>query len=405
MRRCDLGDYIAPASRTAATGGAARTEQTEDRKQLRSRSSASAAAKITAGKVVDRTKAIKAPAQFAPLPLQQARVLQQLQAISLNTKAASHKVSEAPLAHPARQARHLLPRRKPVVSRQHKLQSLKYDSAGNTDSEIESPLSQPRSFEQLSPVAADPELQVRRSPAEAGSASTPARSAPENLEENVIDSVADSPESMAMSTPACGQQPPSSGASPLIPMSCSTAGNRSVDQPRLSAMLPFGSPMCISPDNWGTPQQIQWEVSTDNPSAGHGSPQAASQHAPLPSASQLQAANLEFGFDAIKAAGGAAKSRLASTTSAARLSESASRDDGGHMGFEGLDGNAEWMDDFEVTPSMSEDDDDADADHDCNDAAAPHSQLHLSLDCDDQSSSEVSQELDSTAEPVHFPFC
>ena len=384
MRKGQLEDCFASAGRNAAIRSILDQKQTRDKKLQRARSGACATGKSTAAKVPSKTKPSKAPAQFAPLPLQQARVLQQLQAFSLNKDTAAHSAPQTSHAtsHPARQKQGLIPQKKPTVPKQYKLQSFCLDSAGNTDSEVESPVSQPPAHSCSASLAAQPELDIKASPfLETASASTPARSAPQAF----LESIADSPESMAMSTPACGQQPPSSEASPLVPMSCcSTAGNASADHPKAIAQPPFGSPMCISPDTWATPQQLQWELSSDSLSALQDSPHSApTAHASSPTASQLQAANLHFGFDAIKGAaasgggggggGGGARSRLASSTLADQLSEAGSSG----SGEGGFDGDADWMEDLEVTQSPSQ----SSGDGHYSDSA--QGALHLSLDSDE----------------------
>ncbi|KAL0052967.1 hypothetical protein WJX82_010519 [Trebouxia sp. C0006] len=246
---------------------------------------------------------------------------------------------------------------RPGLLRQQKLQSTRFNSAGNTDSEVESPLSQPLTHKRFSPTVLQSELQVQSSSFSAAeSAATPVRNAPQTSSA-LRESVADSPESVAMSTPECGQAPPSSEASPPVLMSCSSAGAKSTNHINIKAPLPFGSPMCMSPDTWATPQQLQWELSAESVTALSASPQVPSQ-VPSPTASQLQAANLDFGFDAIKAAGvgssgAGVKSRLASSTLADQLSESPSGSGDRDRAYGGFDRDAEWMEDLEVTQSQS----------------------------------------------------
>ena len=154
---------------------------------------------------------------------------------------------------------------------------------------------------------------------------------------------------MAMSTPACGQQPVGSEASPLLPMSCGTAHAQS-ERSRSGRVFKANSPMCISPDTWATPQQLQWEASPETaPAVTAQMPAAVS-----PTHSQMQAANLEFGFDAIQHAltGSHAKSRLASTSLADDFSASSSST-GEDKCLHGLHGSGEWMEDLELSPSQS----------------------------------------------------
>ena len=364
MRKGQVEDFDAPGSRVRAAGSALRSDQSRDKKPQRGRSSGPAANKGTAGKVQNRQHASKLPAQFAPLPLQQARVLQQLRAFSLNsdtatTSAPGSEASEAlhAKAHTAIQKVSFGPNRRPGLLRQQKLQSTRFNSAGNTDSEVESPLSQPLTHKRFSPTVLQSELQVQSSSFSAAeSAATPVRNAPQTSSA-LRESVADSPESVAMSTPECGQAPPSSEASPPVLMSCSSAGAKSTNHINIKAPLPFGSPMCMSPDTWATPQQLQWELSAESVTALSASPQVPSQ-VPSPTASQLQAANLDFGFDAIKAAGvgssgAGVKSRLASSTLADQLSESPSGSGDRDRAYGGFDRDAEWMEDLEVTQSQS----------------------------------------------------
>ena len=357
MRKGKLEEFVAPVNRKQVVGSVLRTEQSRDQNPQRARISASVATTGTAGKVPGKRKPSKAPAQFAPLPLQQARVLQQLQAISLNSQIATAPACGTLLVklHPTYQTDSLPPHRRVTVSRQSKLQNSHFDSAGNTDSEVESPVSQPPTCKHVNQATAQPELHAQTL-SETASASTPSRSAPQAALA-LSDSVADSPESMAMSTPACGQALPSSEASPAVPMSCSTGGTKPAGHFRVTALPPFGSPMCMSPDTWATPQQLQWELSSESVSALAASPQVQADAVP-PTESQLQAANLEFGLDAIKAAGASsvgagAKSRLASSTWADELSDPASSAGDSDQGYEGLHGDAEWLEDLEVTQSQS----------------------------------------------------
>lgn len=391
MRKGKLEDFDAPASRIRAAGSALRSDQSRDKKPQRGRSSGPAASKGTAGKVLNRVNASKPPAQFAPLPLQQARVLQQLRAFSLNsntatTSAPASEVSEAlhAKAHTARQKNSFGPNRRTGLLRQQKLHSTRFNSAGNTDSEVESPVLQPPTHKRFSPLVLQSELQVQSSSfSETESASTPARSIPQTSSA-LRESVADSPESMAMSTPACGQAPPSSEASPPVPMSCCTAGAKSTNHSNIKAPPPFGFPMCMSPDTWATPQQLQWELSAESITALSASPQVPPQ-VPSPTASQLQAANLEFGFDAIKAAGvgsssAGVKSRLASSTLADQLSESPSSCGDQDRAYRGFDGDAEWMEDLEVTQSQSQSPPMSDEQEGCSNQEA----LCLTLDSNEE---------------------
>jgi len=391
MRKGQLEDFDAPASRIRAASSALRSDQSRDKKPQRGRSSGPAANKGTAGKVLNRFNPSKLPAQFAPLPLQQAHVLQQLRAFSLNSNTAtpSAPASEASealhaKAHTARQKVSFGPPRRTGLPRQQKLQSTRFNFAGNTDSEVESPLSQPPTHKRFNPIVLQSELQVQSSSfSEAESASTPARSAPQTSSA-LRESVADSPESVAMSTPACGQALPSSEASPPVPMSCCTAGAKSVKHSNIKAPLSSGSPMCMSPDTWATPQQLQWELSAESVTALAVSPQVPSQ-VPSPTASQLQAADLEFGFDAIKAAGvdssgAGVKSRLASSTLADQLSESPSGSGDRDRAYGGFDRDAEWMEDLEVTQSQSQSLPPSDEQEGCNNPAA----LCLTLDNDEE---------------------
>ncbi|KAL0038505.1 hypothetical protein WJX77_008798 [Trebouxia sp. C0004] len=396
MRKGKLENFEAPASRIRAAGSALPSDQSRDKKPQRGRSSGPAASKGTAGKVLNRVDASKPPAQFAPLPLQQARVLQQLRDLSLNsdtaiTSAPASEVSEAlhARAHTAHHKNSLGPNRRTGLLRQRKLQSTRFNSAGNTDSEVESPVSQPPTHKHFSPLILQSELQVQSSSiSETEVASTPARSTPQTSLA-LRESVADSPESIAMSTPACGQAPPSSEESPPVPMSCSTAGAKSTNHSNIKAPSPFGSPMCMSPDTWATPQQLQWELSAESTvtkrvTALSASPQVPPQ-VPSPTASQLQAANLEFGFDAIKAAGvgssgAGVKSRLASSTLADQLPESPSSCGDQNRAYGGFDRDAEWMEDLEVTQSQSQSPPPFDEQEGCGSQDA----LCLTLDSDEE---------------------
>ena len=391
MRKGQLENFDAPASWLRSAGSALRSDQSRDQKPHRGRSSGPAANKGTAGKVSSKVNASKPPAQFAPLPLQQARVLQQLRAFSLNsdtatTSAPASEVSEAlhAKAYTARQKNSCGPNRRTGLLRQQKLQSTRFNSAGNTDSEVESPVSQPPTHKHFSRPLLQSELQAQPSSfSETEYTSTPTRSAPQTSL-ILTNSVADSPESMAMSTPACGQAPPSSEASPPVPMSCGAAGAKSTNHSNIKAPLPLGSPMCMSPDTWATPQQLQWELSAESITALSASPQVPSQM-PSPTASQLQAANLEFGFDAIKAAGvgssgAGVKSRLASSTLADQLPESPSSCGDQNRAYGGFDRDAEWMDDLEVTQSPSRSPPPSDEQEACSNQEA----LCLTLDGDEE---------------------
>lgn len=391
MRKGQLEDFDAPASRIRAASSALRSDQSRDKKPQRGRSSGPAANKSTAGKVLNRLNPSKLPAQFAPLPLQQAHVLQQLRAFSLNSDTAippapASEASEAlqAKAHTARQKVSLGPPRRTGLLRQQKLQSSRFNSAGNTDSEVESPLSQPPTHKRFSPLILQSELQAQPpSLSETEPASTPARSAPQTSSA-LRESVADSPESMAMSTPECGQAPPSSEASPPVPMSYGAASAKSTRRSNIKAPLPFGSPMCMSPDTWATPQQLQWELSAESTTALSASSQVPPQ-VPSPTASQLQAADLEFGFDAIKAAGvgsscAGVKSRLASSTLADQLSESPSNSGDQDRAYGVFDRDAEWMEDLEVTQSQSQSHSPSDEQEGCSNQEA----LCLTLDSDEE---------------------
>ena len=347
MRRGKLEYYLSSANQEAARS-VPQSEQDCSEKAVQQRSKSNGQTKVAASKASGKAKSGKTAAKFAPLPLQQARVLQQLQSFSLSSNkvkapAAQEGTATAPAAQHAKSLR-----RKPSLLRHHRLHSSNTDAAGNTDSEVESPLSQiPRRSER---VASPAELSSKPSPlSETASAVTPARTARQVSDEFAVDSGAASPESVVMSTPACGQHPSGSEVSPLFPMSCSSACVRSAEQFRPAGVPKLHSPMCISPDTWATPQQLQWETSPD------GIPAITVPFAAqLPTESQLQAANLQFGFDAIQHAATAShsKSRLASTKLADQLSESPHQMRGPRrLGV--LDENAEWIDDLEATPSTS----------------------------------------------------
>ena len=372
------------------------------------------------------------PPRFGTLPLQQARVLRQLQTLSISSTSAA-PANKAPSARPNKE---FIPRRKPALVRQPKLRRSKVDPAGNTDSEVDSPLSQPiirnhhsgkadvprqqkasQSFPDIndacscadgvlavcSPVPSLPQNLLLGS--ESTSAVTPSRTAPPALP----DCITDTPESMALSTPACGQVLPSSGTSSVVPMSCSTTGNQSANVLRNGAAPKMGSPMCSSPDTWATPHQLQWELSSHCLSAAQDSPQLPAK-APSPSASQLHLANLQFGLDAIKdaaaaetaKAGARRRSRLASSSTMADhlagLSETDTNSEDGcegrsgcgkrglqssDRGFGGFAEEAEWMEDLEVTPTPSQETSPVPSGD-----ASPQAELQLDLESDDGNSQQ-----------------
>lgn len=384
----------------------------------------------------DKEDAGKRPARFGALPLQEARVLQQLQTLSISSTSAALS-GKAPSA---RHVKQFVPKRKPVLAKQPKLYRFKVDLAGNTDSEVDSPQSQPVTRTHCSPEVEPPrQLKASQSvpgavdacsrhdglPAicspvrpllhnlslgsELASAITPSRTelaVPPNR-------ITDTPDSVSMSTPACGQAPPSSGTSPVVPMSCSTAGIHSANPLRNAAASGAGSPMCISPDTWAMPHQLDWKLSPHSLSAAQNSPQLLAR-APSPSASQMHAANLQFGLDAVNdaaaaetAAGARRRSRLASSSSmadhVAGLSDtdSNSKEDpdtsdgqlgnvrrgshGSDRGFGGYAEEAEWMEDLEVTPTPSQEASPSPS----GDSSSLQAELQLDLGSDDESPHQV----------------
>ena len=372
MRKGKLEERLAPDSRITVSG----TEHTREKKGQRTRFTTSAQARNAPSK----NKPKKAPVHFAPLPLQQARVLQQLQTFSLNVSTAGDSASEMPHSgvQPARQLRGLALHKKPAVPRHNRLHSSWFDSAGNTDSEVDSPMSQPGA-KRSSSVAAHTELNTTPFPPKAP-ASTPTYC-------TSADYLAESPACMTMTTPPCGQPPEKSEASPLAAMSCSTADITSANHSHKSALPSCGSPMCMSPDTWGTPQQLQWELSTEGLSDMQQSPQLAPPRAPSAIDSQLQAAHLQVSLDAMKGAAatcsGFTKSRLASSTLADQLSRAASSDGVSDRGFGSFAGDTEWMEDLEVTqlqsPSQA-------SEHECGRGEAG---LEMALDCGDSNPQEI----------------
>ena len=436
MRNTGLDDSsatppVAPDKCSSSTG------QTRNNKKHRTRSIANGRTGATSN-VPSKENAGKRLARFGPLPLQEARVLQQLQTLSISSTSAA-PANNAPSA---RQIIQFVPKRQPPVVKQPRLRRFKVDLTGNTDSEVDSPQSQPAVHRHHTPTALPKQLKALPAAAqsvfeigdacsqadsvsavcttvpsllenlslgsESASATTPSRTALPALP----DCITDTPDSMAMSTPACGQPLPSSGASPMVPMSCSTAGIQSANPLRNATAPVGGSPMCISPDTWATPQQLQWELSSDSLSAVQDSPQAPAK-APSPSASHLHIANLQFGLDAINdaaaaatAAGTCRRSRLASSSMADHLaglsdSENSSKRDldgcngqmgcgergsqGNNRGFDGLAEDTEWMEDLEVTPTPSQEASSTPG----KDASSPDTELHLTLESDDEGSQQV----------------
>lgn len=377
-------------------------------------------------------------ARFGTLPLQEARVLQQLQTLSITATPANEALSN-------RQTKQFIPKRKPSFVKQSKLRRSKVDLTGNTDSEVDSPQSQPvvhnrYSLEaglprQTTALAAAPSQPLPEAshactcadgmPAvctaalslpsnhahcsAAASAVTPSRRGPPLLP----DCVKDTPESMAMSTPACGQPLSSGRTTPVVPMSCSTTGNDSAGRLRHAATPVVGSPMCISPDTWATPQQLQWELPSDSPSVTPNSSQPLAK-ALAPSTSQMHLANLEYGLDAINDAAAAAataaagtqrRSRLACRTMADQLEDLSDTDtaansksgldgstgergvaegwsQGNDRGFEDFAEDAEWMEDFEVTPTPSH----KASPNPSGGASSPQAELQLTLGTDNEGS-------------------
>ena len=378
----------------------------------------------------------KRPARFGALPLQESRVLQQLQTLSLRSTSAAPS-SKAPSA---RHIKQFIPKRQPALIKQPKLHRYKVDLAGNTDSEVDSPQSQPATRPHCSleaelprqpetsqsvPGAVDACSRHEGLPAicspirplhhlspssELASATTPSRTELPILP----DCITHTPDSVTMSTPACGQAPPSTGKSLVVPMSCSTAGIQSANPLRNAVASGVDSPMCISPDTWATPHQLDWKLSPHSLSAAHDSPQLPAKP-PSPSASQMHIANLQFGLDAVQdaaaaetaAAGARRRSRLASSSSmadhVAGLSDtdSNSKEDpdasdgrlgnvkrgshGSNRGFWGYAEDAEWMEDLEVTPTPSQEASPSPS----GDASSQHGELQLDLGSDDESPHQV----------------
>ena len=403
-----------------------RTGQTRNDTKLNTRSNAQGRHGATSN-LSSKENAGTKSTKFGSLPLQQARVLQQLQTLSISSTSAA----PADKAPSARTIKQFIPKRKPALVKQPKLHRSKVDSAGNTDSEVDSPLSQPvirnhhiteadlprqPKASQSVPDIADAcsyadDLPAVCSPApsllqnmsissESASAVTPSRTAPPALPNCIIDT----PDSMALSTPACGQALPSSGTSSVVPMSCSTTGIQSANLLRNGAAFGMGSPMCISPDTWATPHQLQWELSSHSLSTAQDSPQLSAK-APSPSASQLHLANLQFGLNAIKdaaaaetaAAGARRRSRLASSSNLADLSETDTNSErdldssqelsdcarrglqSSDRGFWGFAEEAEWMEDLEVTPTPSQETSASPS----GDAGSPQAELQLDLESGD----------------------
>ena len=426
-----------------ADKSSSRTSQTKQKEQQSTRWSASATAgtkpsTITASKENNSKQA----ARFGALPLQQGRVLQQLQTLSLSSTSAAPCAK----ANSARQIKQFIPKQRPAVSRQPKLRCFKLDPAGNTDSEVDSPVSQPAGHwhhisdtalprhiitlsaaSRSAPEALDACSACNGSPAickdlsslpvefsqasVSASAITPARTGPQAL---LPESITDTPDSMAMSTPVCGQAPPSTSTSTAALMSCSTTGIQSAERLGKPTATMLGSPMCISPDTWATPQQLQWETSSESLSAAPHSPLSALR-AHSPSASQVKAADLQFGLDNIKEAAAAAgsiaagkcrRSRLASSIRADQVAELPNSDtvserqtddsdeqirmpDSGSQGYDRRGdeclGEAEWLEDVEGTSTASQDASTTSA----RQSDGHQSELQLSLDIDDEDSEHV----------------
>lgn len=317
---------------------------------------ASKCSKPAAGKAKTKPKP-----QFGALPLQHARVLNQLQALTLEAPAARQASGRENTAQPA--ASHIA-RQKPPAAKQsskpahQRLQKLRRSvlaASGDTDSEVESPLSQHPYTRQQAP---SPAAALQPACTDAHQASTPSRLPPLNVCEA---SVADSPESMAMSTPVCGQAPMSCSSQLAAPMSCASAklahDRPAVSHHLLAARSNASSPMCISPDLWATPQQLQWELSEEaDPSSDEQNLAVDADPVPAVSESQMQAAVLEFGFDAVQSASKVRQSRLA------QLSQACSTP--GQVGVPassssfapepGFKADPEYLDDFELTQSQSQ---------------------------------------------------
>ena len=430
MRKTGLDDRTSVEPPASPGKCSSRTGQTRNSRKQSTRSTAHGRIGAVSN-VSSKENTGTRSARFGVLPLQEARVLQQLQTLSISSTSAVPD-NKAPFA---KQIRQFIPRRQPALVKQPKLRRSKADPTGNTDSEVDSPLSQPiirnqhgpeadlprqstasRSFPEVadacsyadggpavcSPVS--PLLHNLSLGSESASAITPSRTAPPALP----DCITDTPDSMALSTPACGQALPSSGTTSLVPMSCSTTGIQSANPLRNGAAPGMGSPMCISPDTWATPHQLQWELSSHSLSAGQDSPQLPTK-APSPSASQLHMANLQFGLDAIKdaaaaetaAAGARRRSRLASSSTmadhVAGLSDTDTNSERGldasegqsrhanqacDRGFGGYAEEAEWMEDLEVTPTPSQETSPSPS----GDAGSPQAELQLDLESNDDDS-------------------
>lgn len=425
-----------------------RTGQT-DRKSHSTRSTRSGRTGPTSN-VSSKHNASTRPAKFGTLPLQEARVLQQLQTLSITAAPAD----KATFGRPIKQ---FVPKRKPSFVKQPKLRRSKVDLTGNTDSEVDSPQSQAVLHQRHSPEAlvarqtkalpaaasqsalnvADacshaygtpavctvpPGLLSSQSPISAqASAVTPARTALHLLP----DCITDTPESMAMSTPACGQALPSSATSTILPMSCSTTGNQSARHLRNAAAPLAGSPMCISPDTWATPQQLQWELPSNSLPAVQDPPQPPTR-AFSPSASQLHLANLQFGLDAINEAAAAAATAAAGTRRRSRLASRTMADladndtdannigelegcsgasggveewsQGSNRAFGGFAEDAEWLEDLEVTPTLSQED----LSTPTEGASSPQAELQLTLGSEDEGSQHI---LSPQVQGLHIEMC
>lgn len=321
--------------------------------------------KAAAGKCKTKPKP-----QFGALPLQQARVLNQLQALTLKSSPAkqstgTENAAPAPTGFPTRRKPPATKQpAKPAHPRLQKLRRAILASLGDTDSEVESPLSQhPQARQQDSPP---PPAHSAESP-HAQQASTPSRLQPVSVPEAPT---ADSPDSMALFTPVCGQAPLSCSSQAVAPMSC-TSAHQSSSRPGLlystlgSTSNP-NSPMCISPDLWATPQQLQWELSQEHHQPQNTAEQQDTIQAnrwPAASTSQMQAAVLEFGLDAVHSASKAPKSRLAHLSQVYSASDQATAPSYSSGVACGPDFNAdpEYLDDFELSQSPSQPVDDVKA--------------------------------------------
>ena len=312
-------------------------------------------AKAAAGKCKTKPKP-----QYGALPLHQARVLNQLQALTLKPPAAkqfkgTENVDTATTAVPTRhQVSAARQPNKPVHQRLQKLRRAVLASSGDTDSEVESPLSQPPHARQQ--ISASPAAELT----DAHQASTPSRLQPASVCEAPA---ANSPDSMALSTPVCGQAPLSCSSQAVAPMSCTSVqlSNNKPGLPysTLNKASNQGSPMCISPDLWATPQQLQWELSEE-----HDQPQSPAEQTdtiqakrwPAASHSQLQAAVLEFGLDAVQTASKAPKSRLANLSQADGASGQSLAPDCciGLACGRGFNADSEYLDDFELSQSQTQ---------------------------------------------------